>query len=216
MPEWIVCASCQLKHSRRPDETCPRCHQPYDGAGAVVPAVAAAAPAGAEPLPTLGDLAQTARSSRMREARGIFFFVGALTVLVNAFFFANAESNAQAAIDAEMTRLRQQSPGFVFDMAKVEEAKAQIVGLNRVINGGALFLGIVFLVLGVIVPKAPVVATITGLVLYIGSAAVFGFLEPSTLTTGAIVKVLIVAALFRSLQAALAERKEAQDRLASA
>jgi hypothetical protein len=54
MAEWIICPSCQLKHSARPDGSCPRCHQPVAGfqpaAGswtqsAALPGTAAGAPA---------------------------------------------------------------------------------------------------------------------------------------------------------------------------
>jgi hypothetical protein len=33
MAEWTVCPFCQLKHTRRPDGSCPRCHQSLEGGG---------------------------------------------------------------------------------------------------------------------------------------------------------------------------------------
>jgi hypothetical protein len=50
MAEWIVCPHCQLKHTHRPDRSCPRCHRAIEQA-AVPPAAVpeAAAPTAAPP-----------------------------------------------------------------------------------------------------------------------------------------------------------------------
>ena len=37
MADWIVCPSCNLRHTRRPTGACPRCRQAVDRAEAVNP-----------------------------------------------------------------------------------------------------------------------------------------------------------------------------------
>lgn len=54
--DWIACPACQLKHRRRVDSLCPRCHAPVEGGGLGGEgfgggAVAAVAPLPAAPLP---------------------------------------------------------------------------------------------------------------------------------------------------------------------
>jgi hypothetical protein len=39
--EWVICPSCQLKHSARPDGVCPRCGASIQGGGSYAAAVAA-------------------------------------------------------------------------------------------------------------------------------------------------------------------------------
>ncbi len=80
----------------------------------------------------------------------------------------------------------------------------------RLVNGVAVALGVVFIILGVIVNRFPVPATIISLILYVGSALGFAALDPSTLARGAIIKIIIVVALIKAIQAALAYEKERQ------
>ena len=47
----------------------------------------------------LGSLAQSARSTSLKQARGILIAVGVLTLLVNGFFFLNAENEVKQVID---------------------------------------------------------------------------------------------------------------------
>jgi hypothetical protein len=77
-----------------------------------------------------------------------------------------------------------------------------------------VLIGIVFIVCGALVYTYPVPATITSLVLYVGAAAVYAVIDPSTLARGWIIKLLIVIGLFKAVQAALAyesERKQSAE-----
>jgi hypothetical protein len=54
MADWIACPSCGLKHSARPDGSCPRCRQPVSGAPlATVAAPEPVSPPAAPALPAL-------------------------------------------------------------------------------------------------------------------------------------------------------------------
>jgi hypothetical protein len=215
MADWINCPGCGLKHSRRPDGICPRCKQSVDGQAAMpvdadVPAEARAdAPTMYEaPAPSmagLGNLAQSARGKELKSARMIMFFVGVLSLLVNMFVFSSAEGEVQKEIDKEIAKL---GPGFEVDTDKVKELKDQAVGATRLISGGGAVLGIIFIVCGVLVTKHPVPTTITALALYLASMAIFGLVNPSSLASGLIIKLFIVVALFKAVQAAIAYQKE--------
>ena len=132
--------------------------------------------------------------------------IGVLTVVVNLFFVLAAESQVKEAIDKQVQEGRRK--GLVFDQKKLADIQAHAVTLTKLINGGAVALGVLFIVFGLIVDKYPVPITITGLVLYVGAAAVFGLISPETLVQGIVIKIIIIAALAKSIQSALAYERE--------
>jgi len=212
MADWINCPGCGLKHSRRPDGICPRCKQSVDGTAAM-PVAADEAPADVAPevsappagMAGLGDLAQSARGKELKSARTIMFFVGALSVAVNMFVFSSAEGDVQKEIDKEVGKLGR---GFVVDQEKVAALKSQAVAATRLISGGGMVLGMIFVACGLLVQKHPVPATITALTLYLASMAIFGLINPASLASGLIIKIFIVVGLFKAVQAAIAYQKE--------
>ena len=155
----------------------------------------------------LGSLAQSARKTSLKQARVILFVVGGLTILANTFLFFNVENEARNAIKAEAANL---GPGMVIDPVKAREVEETIVRIGRLIYGGTVFLGVVFVVLGFAVHKAPVACTVTGLVLYIAAIAVFAVLEPLTIVQGIIIKIFIILAMVKAVQAAVAYEREAK------
>ncbi len=76
--------------------------------------------------------------------------------------------------------------------------------------------GITYILFGVYVYRFPVPITISALIIYLALQAVQAALEPESLAKGFIIKILIIVALAKSIQAAIAyeaERKrEAQER----
>jgi len=154
----------------------------------------------------LGSLAQAARSKQLHSARTILLVVGILTVLVNGFFVFMAKSMVEKQFETDLADLRRQ--GMVIDDSKVEELREGAISSTRLINGIGLALGMVFIFLGANVKKYPIPMTITGLILYLGSAAVFGLIDPTTLVRGIIIKILIVVGLFKAVQSAIAYEKE--------
>jgi hypothetical protein len=218
MGEWMSCPGCQLRHSRRPDGLCPRCKQSVDGAAepaAMTPATgmapetgddaAAFAPTPSGSVARMGNLAQAARGGALKNARGTMLVIGILSVLANAFFYSSAESDVQAEIDKELHKL---GPTFVVDQQKLADLKGQAVRATHLINGGGMLLGFLFIGCGLLVSRHPVPMTITALALYLGGNAVFGFINPSSLAAGFIIKIFIVVGLFKAVQAAIAYQKE--------
>ena len=149
-------------------------------------------------LPALGSLAQSARAKSLKSARGLLIAIGVLTAAANAFFFAMARNRVQN----EVVKL--QGQGKIVDPQAVETA----IRTTQLFAAASIALGVLFVVFGLIVQKFPVPITVTGLVLYIGAAVVFGLLDPTQLARGIIVKIIIVAALAKAIQAALAYERE--------
>jgi hypothetical protein len=154
----------------------------------------------------LGNLAQAARTKQLKTARGILFFVGVITILANGFFFSIAESAVNLEIDKEVEKVRRQN--MEIDQTKVDEIRTTAIRTTQLVNGIGVLVGVVYLVFGFMIYKHPVPITVTALVLYIGCWAAYGVLDPSTLMHGWIIKLLIVAALFKAVQAALAYEQE--------
>jgi len=153
----------------------------------------------------LGSLAQTARHKSLKQARVILIVVGVLTLLVNFFLFANAEREVREVIEAEK---KQAGPGAVFDPAELKKQEESLVRVVRLIYGGMMFLGVVFVGLGVAVYKAPVPCTVTGLVLYLAGNAAFAALDPMNLLRGFIIKIIIIVLMVKAVQAAAAYQRE--------
>ena len=216
MAEWMTCPGCHLRHSRRPDGLCPRCKQSVDGVAeppSPEPAAAAtlelassdAAPAASPSVAGLGRLSQAARGKELKSARAIMWFVGVVTLLLNGYFFSTAAADVQTEIDKEIRKL---GPSFVVDQAKLAAIRTEAVRAARLINGGGMLLGAIFIACGLLVVAHPVPSTVTALALYLGGNAIFGMINPASLGAGFIMKIFIVIALFKAVQAAIAYRKE--------
>ena len=155
---------------------------------------------------SVGSLAQSAREKQLNKAKAILIFIGVLTIAVNGVQLTLAETQVKEAFAQEVAAAQRQ--GMIVDAEQVAELEADALSVAQMIIGGAVFVGIVFVVLGVLVKSYPVVTTVTGLVLYVGAAAVFGLIDPSTLARGAILKVVIIAFLVKAIQAAVAYQRE--------
>lgn len=154
----------------------------------------------------LGNLAQAARTSHLKSARGILLFVGITSALLNIGVATMAKSIVNEGIQRELEAL---PPGMVVDEAKVEEIRTTAVRSTQLVSGIGAAIGVTFIILAFLVYAYPVPTTIASLVLYLGTIAGFGYHDPDTLTRHWLVKALIVAALFKAVQAALASEKPA-------
>ena len=154
----------------------------------------------------LGSLAQASRGKQLNQARGTLIAIGLLTIVVNAAFMGLMRGQVQEELKKEVQKLNAQGQGV--DQAKLKEVEDAAVRAGFLINGVAVFLGVLFVVFGLMIKMFPVPITVLSLVLYIGAAAVFGLMDPTTLLRGIIVKVIIVAGLFKAVQAAIAYQKE--------
>jgi hypothetical protein len=153
----------------------------------------------------MGRLAQSARSTQLKSARGIMLGIGILTVLANGALFALAASQVQEAIDAEIAKL---PPGRVADPVKVQEVKERAIKEAHLVAGGAMMVGLIFVGCGLLVDKQPVVSTATALGLYIASTAVFAAINPGSITAGIYIKIFVIIGLVKAVQAAIAYQKE--------
>ena len=155
----------------------------------------------------LGSLADSARSKAVKTARTTLIAVGVLTIVVNGFLAAMAEPMVEAAFQKEINQLRQQ--GMDVDQNAVQNLKEEAVTSTRLTAVGFAGMGVVFLILGAFVQRSPVVCTALGLVLYIAGAGITAMIDPSTIAKGAIIKIIIIVALVKALQAGLAAQREA-------
>ncbi|HEY7422642.1 MAG TPA: hypothetical protein VH682_00145 [Gemmataceae bacterium] len=156
-------------------------------------------------LPKLGSLAQKARGKQLKQARGILFVIGALTVLVNGGLLIATPSLVKQEIDKEI--LKQGGVPQV-DPLRVEEVRNEMLILNYAIHGLFFSLGVLFLIFGALVYRFPLAMTVTSLVLYLLASLATGVLAPAALASGAIVRILIIIALAKSIQSAYAYEKE--------
>ncbi|MEN6459227.1 MAG: hypothetical protein ABFC63_09880 [Thermoguttaceae bacterium] len=155
--------------------------------------------------PRLGSLAQSARKKQLKTARIILIIVGILTVAGNGLMLGNVNNEVDRTIQKQVDALRAQ--GQQADGASVAEFRDRNIRYCRIIYGSALVFGVVFIALGIAVYTYPVPCTVLALVLYVGAAAIYGFLSPETLKNGMLVKIVIIIALAKSVQAAVAYRK---------
>jgi hypothetical protein len=166
-----------------------------------------------EDEPRLGKLAQQARSKELKQARGILIVVGVLTVLFNAIDFAMVRSAFQDAVQKEINK--RGGPGMVvIDRAQLQREEDRVVLLGRAIDGGFIALGVVFIVLGVVVYRFPVPATVAGLVLYLAgtliTVALLLALNPGALAAmsiGFLIRIVFIVAFIKAVQAAIAYEK---------
>lgn len=133
---------------------------------------------------------------KLNGARWAMIIIGALMVIANIFLFMNAKEEVRQLAVEELRN------GFVVD----QQAALQMV---EIIYGTQMGLGCVFVLLGVLVMRFPLLCTSTGLTIYIGSIAIFGVMDPTTLLKGMIFKVLIIVVLFQGIKTALNLKRSA-------
>jgi hypothetical protein len=154
----------------------------------------------------LGSLAQAARSKELKTARTTLIAVGVITLLANGVMALLAKGMVDKAFEAEIRNMQQ--PGMVLDQDQLNQLKQQAVTSTQLICFGFAAVGLVFIGLGVFVNKAPVVCTAIGLVLYIAGWAITAVLDPTMIAKGIILKIIIIVALVKALQAAIAYQRE--------
>jgi len=151
--------------------------------------------------PGLTSLAQSQRQKKLNLARGFIFFVGILTIAVNAYYALQAKS----LVEAEVNKAVRNAGGFAqVDHAAVDDA----VRFLQVVSWGFVAVGVVYIVLGFLVKAYPVPITITALVLYIVGQLITAVFDPSMVFSGIILKVIIIVVLAQAISAAVAYERE--------
>jgi hypothetical protein len=107
-----------------------------------------------------------------------------------------------AEIDKEIAKLRGQ--GMVIDSSLIPDIRAASVRAGQLIGAVTIAMGVAFIVFGFLVHKYPVPITAISLILYVGALAIFGWLDPSTLVQGWLIKILFIGGLVKALKAAVA------------
>lgn len=161
-----------------------------------------------------GSLAQNVRTTELKKAKSILWFVGILTILFNGYMFFTATSQ----VDSEIEKGLKKQGTSLSDLRKLplevrqpfEEARDKALGQVRLAYGGSLVLGFLFVGCALAVDRKPVAATVAGLVLYLGGTAVFAAMDPENLARGLIIKIFIIIGLVSSVKAALAVEKQAR------
>jgi hypothetical protein len=162
----------------------------------------------------LGSLAQSARLQQLLVCRKILLFVGIVTIAANLFGFLVVDQAAEMLLREELAEA-----GGGQDLAPDEIERRAADMRRRVLVESGLFvaMGVAFLVLAGLVTSFPVISTTGGLALYVGGQAFAAYLNPWTLSSGWVIKLLIVAGLVRAVIAAFAyETHRAEERLVEA
>jgi hypothetical protein len=107
---------------------------------------------------------------------------------------------------------RNAGPGQV--LTNRQEIERTLYMINSAIFMGSMVLGVVFVVLGCLVLRFPLVTTITSLTLFILVQIAFIAIDPHNLYRGIIVKVIVLVVLIKAIQAAGAYEREKRDDLA--
>jgi hypothetical protein len=145
----------------------------------------------------LSSLAQSAREKQLKSARSTLVVIGILTILFNVGTFLVIENQIDDVI---------RKAGLNRNNLPVEVKMA--IAVDYAITGGFVALGVIFVVLGMLVPSYPVPCTVAGLVLFVLGWLV-SFMNPAMLNPIAIlVKIVIIVFLAKAVQAALAYERE--------
>jgi hypothetical protein len=192
--------------------TCPLCAAPIASGSNFCAAcghnVSDVSPAAS--LPSLAgggaSLAQSARSKQLNIARRIMFAVGILTIVVNLAQFGMVNSIVDGQFDAEAQKLKMQ--GMIINQQKFVALKDAAKRSVRVAAILLIGLGAVYIAFGFLINKYPVPVTITGLVLYVGTAIVFALLDPEYILRSLIFKGIVTIALVKAVQAAVASQRQ--------
>lgn len=159
------------------------------------------------PLSNLGNLAQSAREKPLRVARGWLIFVGIMTILFNLFFLINLPNEVKSELDKQ----RQQAAARQMVLTNPSELETLIYVAGGVIYGGAVFLGVTFIVLACLMLRFPLVTTIASMALYLLAQVGFALLEPLSLLSGFLIKIIVIIVLVNAIKAAVAyERHQRQ------
>jgi uncharacterized integral membrane protein len=125
-----------------------------------------------------------ATSKSLNSARWILIIVGILTILLNTFLLINSQKEVQEVIQQQ---------------GEVDISAAGLLLFVRVIYGGFILFGCIFIALGLVVYQFPLMAPLTGLILYVLGAIVSGLFDPTSLLKGIILKIIIVVALIKAI-----------------
>jgi hypothetical protein len=157
-----------------------------------------------------GSLAHSARAKQLKTAKVILWIIGILTIALGGFLFSNAEDEVDRALSAELRRVGASME--TVDKAKYNEVREEVLRKAKLIYSANIGLGFLFIGCALLVSRKPVIATVTGLVLYLGGQAAIIAMDEggpgAGIAKGLLVRILIIVALVSAVKAAIAVERQ--------
>jgi hypothetical protein len=169
-----------------------------------------------------GSLAESARGQKLKSAKGIFWVIGVLMILLHVFPLLDIEKTVDDEIDKALVA---QHAGVTVAQvrsrpealrAEFEQERTKAIQKAKLLYGASVAMGLVFIACALFINRKPVIATVTGLVLYLGITAAILAFNPDALTgnpVGLGLRVAIIIGMIGAVKTALAvERQERMER----
>jgi hypothetical protein len=163
-------------------------------------------PAGLAPLGQLGSLSQSARLKSLNVARVILILIGVVLAILAGVDMSTMRDQVKELLNNQVQDLR--GKGMVVDPVKLQEIEDRAVQVGWLIDSGFLAVAALFVVFGVIVKKYPVPITIAGLAVFLAILATVAFLNPQSLLSLWLWKLLAIVGLVKAVQSARAYEQE--------
>lgn len=163
-------------------------------------------------LPALGSLSESAQLKSLKSAKIALWLVGILSIALQTFLFFNAGNEYDKAFNKQLEI--QGTPQSALEnldadtKALIDKERTDAISKIHLIYGAGIGLGVIFIICALMVDKKPVIATMTGLVLYLGSIAAMAAIDPTTIAQGIIMKAVIIIVLIKAVKAAIAYERE--------
>jgi hypothetical protein len=136
-------------------------------------------------------------------ARWMFVIIGLIWIAMYGYQFSQAEKEVQQLFkqDRDMAGLQGEERA---------EAVATVLLITRGIYVALGSVGLLFILLGIFVYQYPRFCTVTGMVVYLLTIGLALLLNPQSILSGIVVKILVIVGLYRSIQGAYAYHEELQ------
>jgi hypothetical protein len=151
-------------------------------------------------------------SGRLALAKAILFFIGMVTVFLSVFALRDAEDEVQmifgelpsatvsSAAEGVSPAVPQVTEKEAEEMRRVRQEFTSRLKLAYAVNA---VIGVLFIGCALLVNRMPLISTVTGLTLYLATAALMAAVDPVLLARGIFVRVAIVIALILAVNAAI-------------
>jgi hypothetical protein len=144
----------------------------------------------------------------LRVARGVMFLVGLVTIVANLIFYFNAEENVARQVDKELGAIGGRANVAPEKKEELRRLEEEAVQFTKIASAVFTTLGVLYLIFGCWIKKYPVATTVTALVLFITGNIVSAVFDPEMILKGIVIKICGIAALAKSIQAAIAFETE--------
>lgn len=161
------------------------------------------------PLPSLsggglGSLAQAARDKSIRSVRTCLIVVGVLQMILTGIEFFTLEMQIDGAIAAELKASNMTKSDL--DPAEFKKYRDAAIRNGQLIVAGLAVVAVAFFAFAGLTARYPLPMSVSGLVLYVVLQLMLAVLNPATLVSGWLVKIIVILVLVRGISAASASR----------